>query len=790
MSSKDRVLKSVFLVTVLSVIGKITGFFREASIAAYYGAGTASDAYFVAYTLPSILFFIIGASMGVIFVPMYLKQLKRDEKSACNFASNILNITLLITLVFTVLGIIFSRYVVMIIAPGFKHHALDMASRLTRILFPTLIFISLSCIVTGVLQSHKSFAVPAMVSIPSNLIMILGTVLFSEKYGIYALGWATVLGAAAQLAIQLPSVRKKLDYRFYVKLDDTAALEYWKLIIPVILSTAVGKINEVVDKMLASSLAAGSISAINYSTKLLDFVYGICLGAVIMVIYPTFAGTSVSEDYDSLAHTTYDTIVGVTQMILPVIAVTVMLREDIVRLIFERGTFEKSYTALTAYALLYYAPGLWATGIREVINRVFYSLGDSGTPMKVSIGAVAVNIALSVLLVRNMEIGGLGLAASLSGTMAVLILLYLIGKRMDGLNLKGMVRDGLKISAAVLFMLYVMSVYRNWVRPYNSNIAFASSAGIGMVIYAGISWIFGIGLFRRFKLSGRYSDITDIETSKIGRYVPVSVIIPCYMCDNTVARAVSSVWNQTWRPGEVILVGDYSSGGSAVRKSIKQLVRLYPRRWIKVVYLKEGCGRVNGRNAGWKFATREYVAFLDPDDAWHPQKVEVQLKLMLKNLHVSISGHKYGLVKGSINKTYTLYTQEYFKKIKVTHIKNIKKLLYNPLPVSSVMIRRNDISDGLYKKKLDSEDYFQWLGTVLSGHKAMKINMPLCYIYQDNEMGGPCRKLWTMYKEQLEIYKALHDKELINPLSLEFIKVLSYIKFIGNYFFILLLTNL
>ena len=111
-------------------------------------------------------------------------------------------------------------------------------------------------------------------------------------------------------------MRKKLDYRFYVKLDDTAALEYWKLIIPVILSTAVGKINEVVDKMLASSLAAGSISAINYSTKLLDFVYGICLGAVIMVIYPTFARTSVSEDYDSLAHTTYDTIVGVTQMIL------------------------------------------------------------------------------------------------------------------------------------------------------------------------------------------------------------------------------------------------------------------------------------------------------------------------------------------------------------------------------------------------------------------------------------------------------------------------------------------
>lgn len=117
MHLKNKIVRSVFVVTVLSIIGKITGFYREAMIAAYFGVGGATDAYFIAYSLPSILFSVIGVSMGLIFIPMYAQQLKKTPKTSHFFASNIINTVLLVGLMFTILGMIFSKHIIMIIAP-------------------------------------------------------------------------------------------------------------------------------------------------------------------------------------------------------------------------------------------------------------------------------------------------------------------------------------------------------------------------------------------------------------------------------------------------------------------------------------------------------------------------------------------------------------------------------------------------------------------------------------------------------------------------------------------------
>ncbi|HZJ83306.1 MAG TPA: murein biosynthesis integral membrane protein MurJ [Clostridia bacterium] len=514
MDHKDRMIKSVFIVTAFSILGKMTGFLRETIIAAYYGAGATSDAYFVAFSLPSILFFVIGASMGVIFVPMYTQRLKEDSKGSHEFASNIISMVLLIGLIFSILGIIFSRYIIMLIAPRLSDQNLSIATRLAKIMFPMFIFISLSYIVTGVLQSHESFLMPSLISIPSNLIIILGTVLFSKAYGIYALGWGTLIGAGAQLAVQLPSVRKKLKYKFFIRLSDPSIIAYWKLIIPVVSGAAIDKISIMVDNMLASSLVAGSISAINYSAKLVDFADSIAIGAIIVVVYPRLAKMNAEKDYDSLARTSYNAIIGISQIIIPIIAATVILNKDIVKLIFQRGAFQESHTDLTAYAFLYYAFGMWGIGIRGILTRVFYALEDTRTPMKVSIGTLVSNIVLNILLVKYMGIGGLGLASSISSTMGVLVLLYLARKNVANLTFKGIGIEGFKIALAVFFMVYGMLIFRSSISIDSFYTQILLSYGIGFAIYGGLSYALGIGLLYKIKPSKKYSDITSEEYGK------------------------------------------------------------------------------------------------------------------------------------------------------------------------------------------------------------------------------------------------------------------------------------
>jgi putative peptidoglycan lipid II flippase len=493
----NKTIRSVFIVTIFSIIGKLTGFIREAVIASYYGAGSITDAYFVAYSLPSILFSIIGGSMGLIFVPIYTQQLSREPEKSHALASNIINMVFSLILIIAGLGSVFSRQIIALIAPRLSANSMDIAAYLARIMFPAFIFISISYIATGVLQSHESFAIPSMVSIPSNLIIAMGAALFSGVYGIYTLAWATLAGGASQLAIQLPALAKKIEYRMRISIREPSSLAYWKLVVPSILGSSIDKLNILVDNAMASFLLAGSISAINYSTKLIDFADNIAIGAIIAVAYPKFARLNSKEDYEKLGHMAHKAIMGITQITLPMIAITMIFSKDIVKAVFERGAFVEADTRLTAYALFYYALGIWGIGIRGILNRVFYSLGDTSTPMKISIITLVSNIALNILLVRYMGVGGLGLATSVSSTVGVLALFIFIRRDVGTLNIKGLTKEALKVILAVICMVYVIKKYQVPQIIGNYYIDLILKIAIGLSIYIMLSWLIGAGMMKR-----------------------------------------------------------------------------------------------------------------------------------------------------------------------------------------------------------------------------------------------------------------------------------------------------
>jgi len=250
---------------------------------------------------------------------------------------------------------------------------------------------------------------------------------------------------------------------------------------------------------------------------------------------------------------------------------------------------------------------------------------------------------------------------------------------------------------------------------------------------------------------------------------PVSVVIPCYRCQDTIRRSVDSVAHQTWRPAELILVDDGSD--DATVDLLRALEREYDNNWLKVVLLAENRGPADARNAGWDAASQPFVCFLDADDTWHPNKVEIQLKYMLSHPEVAISGHR----NRWIQEGEPLWTLPEVHR--VTPLPRWRILLSNPFSTGTAMLRR-DLPFRFKAGKRYSEDYLLWSEIICSGRKAVLIDLELLYLHKaPYGAGGLSGKLWSMEKGELETYWSLHAGKLISLPTFLALALLSICKY-------------
>lgn len=259
---------------------------------------------------------------------------------------------------------------------------------------------------------------------------------------------------------------------------------------------------------------------------------------------------------------------------------------------------------------------------------------------------------------------------------------------------------------------------------------------------------------------------------------PVSVVIPCYHCGQTVERAIHSVAMQTWRPTEVIVVDDGSD--FQTRKILEQLQSRYGRDWIKLVFLPYNMGPGAARNAGWDKSTQPLIAFLDADDSWHPQKIEIQCSVMLENPDFVLTGHRWRWIKGAhLLSLPTLSPAVARKRVRVISAKRL--LFTNLLCTPTVMIRR-DIPLRFDPQKRYAEDYLLWLEISLSKFRVGFIDVELAYLHKKPYgEGGLSSKLWQMELGEIETYYRLwRNSKILTPLFLVLISW-STAKFVRRY---------
>jgi len=410
-----------------------------------FGTTAAADAFYVAYRIPNLLRELLAeGSMSAAFIPVFTETLTKGSKEEARRLANAVFARLLVILVIvTGLGIIFAPYIVKFIAWGwkFKDHRdkFLLAASLTRLMFPYLLFIGLAALAMGMLNSLRSFLLPALSPVMLNVMTIGSVVLLSPRMPEPIMGAAVgvVLGGLCQFLIQLPGLRRQgmmLTPRFTP--SHPGVKKIGALALPVFVSSSVTQLNIFIGTILASFLATGSITFLFYGMRFIHFPLGIFGVAIATAVLPTLSAQAAKQEMAQFRDTLSLGIRLVFFIMFPAMAGLIMLRVPIVNLLLQHGEFNQLSTLGTASALLYYALGLWAFAGVRVVSQAFYSLQDTKTPVRIAMLALATNMVLSIFLIQTpLQHGGLALATSLAAMLNLGLLTKRLRKkigRMDG----------------------------------------------------------------------------------------------------------------------------------------------------------------------------------------------------------------------------------------------------------------------------------------------------------------------------------------------------------------------
>jgi len=468
------VVKAAGVIGAATFSSRILGFVRDMVLANLFGATPAADAFFVAYRVPNLLRELFAeGSMSSAFIPVFTEyQTQKSKQDTWELASAVFTTLLTIVTGITIIGVILASGIVWLLAPGFHDDPskLGMTTLLTRIMFPYLIFISLAALAMGILNSMRAFAAPAFSPVFFNIVIIGCAYFLSPMMAepIHGVAIGVVAGGAAQFAMQLPGLRRRgMLFGFRFAPGHPGVRRIGVLMVPSLLGLSVTQINITVSTILASFFAGGP-TYLFYGMRLIQFPLGIFGVALATAILPTLSAQAARGDLDELRKTLGFGLRMILFIILPAMLGLMLLRQPIIHLFFEHGTFTAHDTAETALAVLCYSVGLWAFGGVRIIVSAFYSLQDTRTPAITAAIAVAANLVFSLLLMSSLGAAGLALATALAAVVNGGILVAVLHRRLGGVDWGSVGRSSLRVLVASVPLIAIcawVAAAQVWTHP-------------------------------------------------------------------------------------------------------------------------------------------------------------------------------------------------------------------------------------------------------------------------------------------------------------------------------------
>lgn len=447
-SGNVSVLKAAWLIAVITILSKLIGFVRDVVIANYYGATLVSDAYYYAYQIPSLSLILLGGVGGpfhsatVAVFSKLIPDLKEKPKEEVNkLYSTFLTVTTVFFVILSVLMYIFPRQIMGFIISGNSPELIALSAQHLQIMTPLLIIGGIVGIYYGILIIYKQFMMPNISPILMSIAIIAVIMAVPSDNKGYALAWATTVGAILQLIVQYPKIRKlgfKWKPNFELR-NNPKFREITELLFPAILSSTVGQIHIYIDMFFTSLISLGAWTAIGYANRVFQFPVGILVTAFLVPLFPIFSRLVADNDMDGIK-TYFNKGVGVLFFAaIPIIIGILTVGEDAVRLVFERGAFDKTATLMVTEALYFLSVSIIPYVFRDSITRVYYSFNDSKTPFLTAFVSIVLKFLLNVLFIKvwKLGIGGITLSTSLVTLFNACVLGYFMKNKIK-LDYKGL----------------------------------------------------------------------------------------------------------------------------------------------------------------------------------------------------------------------------------------------------------------------------------------------------------------------------------------------------------------
>jgi len=500
MEEKEKVTRAAWIVSSATLLSRLLGFVRDMVVAYFFGAGLSADAFFVAFRIPNLLRRLVAeGALTVSFIPVFTDYLtNRSREEAFALARVILTFLSLVLVILSILGVLLAPLIVRVFAPGFTAapDKFALTVLLTRILFPYIFFIGLVALAMGLLNALGRFAAPALAPVLLNLGMIASMLLLRDYFDppILALAVGVLIGGLLQVLLQAPYLIKegsRLGFSFDFRHPGLKKIGL--LMAPAAFGAAVYQFSVFISTLLASFLPQGSVSALYYADRLVQFPLGVFAIALGSAVLPSMSRQAASADMEGLIDTLSYALRLVFFISLPAMVGLIVLAEPIIRVLFQRGHFETHATALTAAALVAYAFGLWAFSGVQIMVRAFYSLQDTKTPVKIAIISLLVNIVLAVLLMKPLKHVGLALATSVSSMLNLIILTYVLRQRLGRIQGRSIINSLLKnLAAAVVMGLPIYLVrqyyYQSSASLLNLVMLVLGEVVLGMAVYLALTF--------------------------------------------------------------------------------------------------------------------------------------------------------------------------------------------------------------------------------------------------------------------------------------------------------------
>jgi len=496
----QQIAKAASIVMIAYIFSTLIGVLRGMVVSGAFGTSAELDSFNAANRVTELLFNLTaGGALGSAFIPMFTGFLTRKESDkAWRLASGVLNTLIIALIVVAALMWIFAPAIVekglFVLSPGTDITQIELTVRLLRIMLPTVVIFGVSGLVMGMLNAHQVFLWPAIAPAAYSLGIILGVVVLPKSMGIDRLAFGTLIGAIGHFLIQAPSLFRlpKRKYHVLEGLKNKATQQVFKLMGPRVLGASVVQLNFVANTIIGLSLGEGAASAVTWAFTLMLMPQAAIAQSAGTASLPTLSAQYELKQFDAFKQTLAGIIRAVMLLAIPATVALIMLRVPLVQVIYERGQFDANSTAMVSWALLWYVAGLVWHCLVEVLSRGYYAMQDTRTPVIVGVLTMSLNIGLSFLFVRiltYMPHGGLALANSLATGFESIFLVYILWKRLKGLDGKKLLSAVWKALLASAVMAGVIWLWLSLMAGQSKYIVLLGGSLLGFATYLIMIWL-------------------------------------------------------------------------------------------------------------------------------------------------------------------------------------------------------------------------------------------------------------------------------------------------------------